>query len=92
MTIEASAKAMTIFRLTKRESTLQNGYRKCGTHARVFSQTLAHGNSKNDTDIETEEEGKKRRLNMERSTAIRKKDVPTPNCSLGPLSSGVATP
>ena len=29
-------------------STIQYGYRKCGTHARVFSQTLAHGNSNNE--------------------------------------------
>ena len=28
--------------------TIQYGYRKLGTHARVFSQTLAHGNSKNE--------------------------------------------
>ena len=25
-------------------STIQYNYRKCGTHAQVFSQTLAHGN------------------------------------------------
>ena len=27
-------------------SSIQYGYRKCGTYARVSSQTLAHGNSK----------------------------------------------
>ena len=27
----------------KKEGTIQYGYRKWGTHARVFSQTLAHG-------------------------------------------------
>ena len=32
----------------KRGSTIQYGYRKQGTHARVFSQTLTHGNSKNE--------------------------------------------
>ena len=32
----------------KRESTIQYGNRKRGTHARVFSQTLTHGNSKNE--------------------------------------------
>ena len=32
----------------KKEGTIQYGYRKWGTHARVFSQTLAHGNSKNE--------------------------------------------
>ena len=30
----------------KKASTVQYGYRKWGTHARVFSQTLAHGDSK----------------------------------------------
>ena len=30
----------------KRASSIQYGYRKWGTHARVFSQTPAHGNSK----------------------------------------------
>ena len=30
----------------KWESTIQYGYRKLGTRARVFSQTLTHGNSK----------------------------------------------
>ena len=29
-------------------STIQYGYRKRGTHTRVFSQTLTHGNSKNE--------------------------------------------
>ena len=32
----------------KSGSTIQYGYRKQGTHARVFSQTLTHGNSKNE--------------------------------------------
>ena len=32
----------------KRGSTIQYGYRKRGTHARVFSLTLTHGNSKNE--------------------------------------------
>ena len=46
---------------------------KCGTHARVFSQTLEHGNSNNEIRQETEEEGKERGVNMERSTAGTKK-------------------
>ena len=29
------------------ESTTQHGYRKRGTHARVLTQPLAHGNHKN---------------------------------------------
>ena len=32
----------------KRGSTIRYGYRKLGTHALVFSQTLTHGNSKNE--------------------------------------------
>ena len=32
----------------KRGSTIQYGYWKWGTRASVFSQTLAHGNSKNE--------------------------------------------
>ena len=32
----------------KKASTIQCNYRKCGTHAQVFSQTLTHGNSKNE--------------------------------------------
>ena len=31
----------------KKENTIAYGYRKCGTHARVFSQSFPHGNSKN---------------------------------------------
>ena len=34
--------------LSEKASTIQYGYRKWGTHARVFSQILAHGNSKNE--------------------------------------------
>ena len=29
-------------------SSIHYGYRKCGAHALVFSQTLAHGNNKNE--------------------------------------------
>ena len=32
----------------KRGSTIQYGYSKWGTHARVFFQTLVHGNSRNE--------------------------------------------
>ena len=32
----------------KKEGTIQYGYRKWGTRARVFFQTLAHENSKNE--------------------------------------------
>ena len=34
------------FAQRKIASTIQYGYRKCVTHARVFFHTLAHGNSK----------------------------------------------
>ena len=37
------ASADRLFRLAKNEGTIQYGYRTWGTHARVFSQTLAHG-------------------------------------------------
>ena len=32
----------------KKASPIQYGYRKCGTHARVFSKTLVHWNTKNE--------------------------------------------
>ena len=44
---EALAKARIISPCEKTH-TIQSGYRKCGTHARVFSQTHTHGNSKNE--------------------------------------------
>ena len=49
----------------------------CNPCKSVF-QTLAHGNSKNET-----EEGKKRGVSMERSKPVRKKEIPTayPNLS-----------
>ena len=47
-----------------------------GTHPRVFSQTLAYENSKNE-DKETDEEGKKRGVSMERSKSGTKKEVRT---------------
>ena len=46
---------------------------KCGTHARVFSQTLVHGNGKNEEDKETKEEGKKRGVSLERRKRARKR-------------------
>ena len=59
------------FLLIKESKFIQYGYRKCGTHARVLSETLAHGNNKND-DKDKEEEGKKRSVNIERSTGGKK--------------------
>ena len=57
-------------------------YRKCGTHARVSSPTLAHGNSKNDKDKDEVGESKKRivntvkrRVNMEENTTTRNKEA-----------------
>ena len=35
------------FRPAEKENTIEYGYRKCGTHARVFPQSFPHGNSKN---------------------------------------------
>ena len=48
------------------------------THARVFSLslTLVYGKRKIEIRHETEVEGVKRRVNMERSTMGRKKDAP----------------
>ena len=58
----------------KRASSIQYGYRKWGTHARVFSQTPTHGNGK--IEIRQWNRGsKKRRINVERSTADTKKEA-----------------
>ena len=46
----------------KKEGTIQYGNRTWGTHARVFSQTLAHGNSKN----EIRQRDRRRRLEERR--------------------------
>ena len=48
---------------------------KCVTHARAFSRTLAHGNSKNEPK-KAENERKKKRVNVERSTAATTKRSP----------------
>ena len=45
----------------KKKSTIQHGYRKCGTHARVPSQTLTHGNSKTEIGKETRKRYEERR-------------------------------
>ena len=42
-----SHRALAVTLLEKR-GTNEYGYRKCGTHARVFSKTLEHVNSKNE--------------------------------------------
>ena len=60
----------------KKLSTILYGYRKCGTHARVFSQTLAHGICKNERKNETDEVGKKRGVSMETSKAGTKERSP----------------
>ena len=71
------APADRLFRLAKAEGTIQYGYRTWGTHERVFSQTLAHGNSKNEiSQKETDEDGKKRGVSMERSKAGTNKRSP----------------
>ena len=41
-----ASKTFRRFRWAKRTSNIQYGYRKCRTHPRVFSQTLARGNCK----------------------------------------------
>ena len=56
----------------------QHANRKRGTRARVLSTTLAHGDSKNEEDKVTAEEGKNREESMERSTSGSKgKEAPT---------------
>ena len=63
---EASGKART-FRLARKAITIQYGYRKCGTHARVFSQTLEHGDSKNDIRQRKKKECEKRVTSMDKA-------------------------
>ena len=56
-----------------------------GTRARVFSQTLAHGKSKNKIIKKTQDEGKQRRVNMAKKYNRQKiKDLPTAYLQLGP--------
>ena len=58
----------------KKWGIIQDGYRKLGTHARVFPQTLAHGNSK--SEIRQKKTGVERKMKcviMERRTEMLKK-------------------
>ena len=64
---------------------MTTAYRKCGIQARVFSQTLAHRNRKNE--IIQREEGKKTGVSIERCKAGTKKHVSTAY-----RLSGIATP
>ena len=52
------ALAIALSEKNKYHTTIQYDDSKWVTHARVFSQTLAHGNNKNEKDKETDEEGK----------------------------------
>ena len=72
----ASSQVTDYFTMWKKEGTIQYGYRTWGTHARVFSQTLTHGNSKNEIRQRTDEDGKKRGVSMERSKARTNKISP----------------
>ena len=58
--------------LSEKASTIQYGYRKLGTYARVFAKTLAHGNSKN----EIRQRKRGRYVSMERRKAGTKNEVP----------------
>ena len=51
----------------KNEGTIQYGYRKKGTHARVFLETLAHGNRKNELRERIDEDGKKKSGSVKKS-------------------------
>ena len=63
--------------LSGKSGTIQYGYKIGATRARVFFQTLACGNSKNE-DKETEEECKKRGASMERNKAgTKEKEIQT---------------
>ena len=72
---EASAKAKTISR-RKKSKTIQYGNTKLETHARLFSQTLAHGKSKNEIRQKKTEEERKRGASMERNRVGTKKGSP----------------
>ena len=65
MTGKASVKGP--FHLEIKGSTIQYGYKKCGTHARVFSQT--HTQEQQEWINITDKESKKRGVGMERSKA-----------------------
>ena len=54
-------------RFATKEGNIQYGYIKRGTHARVFSQTLVHGISKNEIRERKDKEFKKRGVSEERS-------------------------
>ena len=64
--IELAFENKIVPRREKKAQLIQDRDRKCGTHARVSSQTLAHGNSKNEKVKENKNEaGKKRIIKME---------------------------
>ena len=76
---EVSAQVTDYLASRKEEGTIQYGYKTWGTHARVFSQTLAHGNSTNEIrqrDRIRDADGKKRGVSMERSKAGTNKRSP----------------
>ena len=75
----------------KKTRIIQYDYRKRGTHARVFFQTLAHGNSENEN--RERDEDKKRCVSMEiNKTGTKKLSPKGLNYSSGLSSPGVATP
>ena len=60
--IELALQNKIVPRREKTAQLIQDGDRKCGTHARVSSQTLAHGNSQNETVKEEKNEAGKKRI------------------------------
>ena len=58
----------------KKARAIQYGYRKWGIRARVFSQTLAHGNKNEDKETEEQEE---RLAHGKKQSEHEKKEVPT---------------
>ena len=59
---------------------IQYGYRNCETDARVFSQTLMHGNSKNEK--RQTEDGKMKGVSMKSERRTQKEEFQLPNYSL----------
>ena len=64
-------KAHLVFRKKQVSYSMNIAYWKYGTHARVFSQTLAHGYNKNEIRQRHEEDGKKWRVDMKNRSGTK---------------------
>ena len=64
--------------IERKKGAIQYGYRKWGTHARVFSQTLAHENSKNEIRKRNRRRRQvERREYAKKQAGTKKTEVPT---------------